>query len=89
MSQRGIRIALAASLAVLLVGGLLFALRSTSGVGKTRLTAYFENSNGIYPGDEVRILGVPVGEIETIEPQPRQAKITLWVDDEYKIPADA
>jgi phospholipid/cholesterol/gamma-HCH transport system substrate-binding protein len=58
-------------------------------MGKTLLTAYFDNSTGIYPGDEVRILGVPVGEIETIEPQPQRAKVTFWVDDKYKIPADA
>src|SRR5215207_9965684 len=51
-------------------------------------TAYFENSNGIFPGDEVYILGVPVGEIDTIEPQPQRAKITFWVDDAHKLPAD-
>ena len=51
--------------------------------------AYFENSNGIFPGDEVRILGVPVGAIDSIEPQPQRAKITFWVDDKYKVPADA
>ena len=31
---------------------------------------YFANSNGIYAGDDVRILGVPVGKIDKIEPQP-------------------
>ena len=72
----------------LLVGGLLIAVQSGP-VNKTRITAYFENSNGIYPGDDVRILGVPVGEIETIEPQPQRAKITFWVDGKYKVPADA
>ena len=40
-------------------------------------------------GDEVRILGVPVGKIETIEPQPQRAKITFWIDAKYQIPADA
>ena len=82
------RIALSAALAVLLVGGLLIAVQSGP-INKTRLTAYFENSNGIYPGDDVKILGVPVGEIETIEPQPQRAKITFWVDGKYQVPADA
>ncbi len=82
------RIALSAALVVLLVGGLLIAVQSGP-INKTRLTAYFENSNGIYPGDDVKILGVPVGEIETIQPQPQRAKITFWVDGKYKIPADA
>ena len=35
------------------------------------------------------ILGVPVGKIDKIEPQPTRAKITFWFDDKYKVPADA
>lgn len=89
MSARGARIALAIVSVVLIVSGLVVALRSDGVVGKTRLTAYFDNSTGIFPGDEVRILGVPVGEIDTIEPQPQRAKVTFWVADRYKIPADA
>ena len=87
-AARVARIALSATLVALLVGGLLIAVQSGP-INKTRITAYFENSNGIYPGDDVRILGVPVGEIETIEPQPQRAKITFWVDGKYRIPADA
>jgi phospholipid/cholesterol/gamma-HCH transport system substrate-binding protein len=58
-------------------------------IGKTRLTAYFDNSNGIFVGDEIRILGVPVGAIDAIEPQPQRAKISFWVDSTYKVPAEA
>jgi phospholipid/cholesterol/gamma-HCH transport system substrate-binding protein len=57
-------------------------------VGKTEVTAYFDNSNGIYVGDDVMILGVPVGSIDKIEPQPQRAKITFHVDDNYNVPAD-
>ena len=53
------------------------------------MVAYFDNSNGIFPGDDVRILGVPVGKIDKIEPQPERVKITFWFDDKYKVPADA
>ncbi len=63
--------------------------RDGSGVGRTHLVAYFDNSNGIFVGDEVRIVGVPVGEIDEIEPQPMQVKISFWLDDQYKVPADA
>jgi phospholipid/cholesterol/gamma-HCH transport system substrate-binding protein len=89
VKYRGLRLTLAITLVAVLVGGLFIGLRSATGVGKTRVTAYFDNSNGIYPGDQVRILGVPVGEIETIEPQPLRAKVTFWVDDKYKVPAAA
>ncbi|BBY93365.1 Mce family protein Mce3D [Mycobacterium gallinarum] len=53
------------------------------------LVGYFENSNGIYVGDDVVILGVPVGTVKSIEPQPLRTKITFTVDDEYDVPADA
>ena len=53
------------------------------------MVAYFVSSEGIYAGDEVRILGVPVGRIDKIEPQPQRAKITFWFDSTYQVPADA
>jgi len=40
-------------------------------------------------GDEVRIVGVPVGEIERIDPEPQRVKISFWLDDQHKVPADA
>lgn len=73
---------------VLTVGSVL-AIRLGEGTGHRRITAYFLNSNGLFPGDDVVILGVPVGEIDSIEPQPERAKVTFHVDDQYKVPADA
>jgi phospholipid/cholesterol/gamma-HCH transport system substrate-binding protein len=56
---------------------------------KTTIVAYFANSNGIYVGDTVRILGVSVGSIVKIEPRPDAAKITFSFDSRYPVPADA
>ncbi|MGY3554785.1 MCE family protein [Williamsia sp. R60] len=53
------------------------------------LVGYFSSSNGIYVGDDVRILGVPVGSVEKIEPRPGDTKITFSVDEKYKVPANA
>ena len=64
-------------------------LHSAGAAHSERSSAYFANSNGIFVGDEVRILGVPVGKIETIEPQPNRVKITFWYDAKYQVPADA
>ena len=89
MSTRKRRLGLAAVLVVTLITGLVVILRDGAGVGRTHLVAYFDNSNGIFVGDEVRIVGVPVGVIDKIEPQPLQVKISFWLDDEYKVPADA
>jgi phospholipid/cholesterol/gamma-HCH transport system substrate-binding protein len=83
------RIALAAALVLALVAGIAVVARGGGVVGRTHLVAYFDNSNGIFVGDEVRIVGVPVGEIERIEPEPQRVKISFWLDDQYKVPADA
>ncbi|MBI3213435.1 MAG: MCE family protein [Mycobacterium sp.] len=89
MSTRFRRLALAAVLVCALIAGSVVILRDGAAAGRTHLVAYFDNSNGIFVGDEVRIVGVPVGLIEKIEPQPLQVKISFWLDDKYKVPADA
>jgi phospholipid/cholesterol/gamma-HCH transport system substrate-binding protein len=88
--NRTIRIGVAITLVSLLAGGIAVVARALwNSANKTHVVAYFDNSNGIFPGDEVRILGVPVGAIERIEPQPQRAKISFWVEDKYQVPADA
>jgi phospholipid/cholesterol/gamma-HCH transport system substrate-binding protein len=72
---------------MLLVAGVVVAA-TTRQSGRTTLVAYFDNSNGIFRGDDVMMLGVPVGKIDSIEPEPSRAKITFWVDGKYKVPAD-
>ena len=89
MRSKNARIGLAAALVLVLIAGIFLVNRAAGGIGKTYVTAYFANSNGIFPGDEVRILGVAVGQVDTITPEPTRAKIRFWVNDEYKVPADA
>lgn len=86
---RTARILLAVALAVILAGGAVVLLRNTERVNRTHVVAYFENTNGIYAGDDVRIVGVPVGRIESIEPQPTSVKVSFWFDSKYRVPADA
>jgi phospholipid/cholesterol/gamma-HCH transport system substrate-binding protein len=87
MTPRRVKAAVAALLAVLLVGGVAVVLTARY-IGKTTVVAYFDNTNGLFRGDDVMMLGVPVGKIVNIEPEPSRAKVTFWVDDTYKIPAD-
>ena len=79
----------AIGLVVLLVAGVVVLLRTSDTINRTNVVAYFENSNGIYVGDDVRILGVNVGRIHKIEPQPDRVKISFWYDSKYKVPAEA
>ncbi len=58
-------------------------------VEKNTYSAYFAETNGLFVGDEIRILGVPVGEVDKIEPQPTSSKVTFSVDKQYPVPADA
>lgn len=89
MNRGNARIGLAAMLLLALVAGVVVMLRASEVDRRTTVVAYFDNSNGIFVGDEVRILGVPVGRIDRIEPQPERVRITFWYDDKYQVPADA
>jgi len=78
--------------AVVLIAVLIGALVTVwPGDGLRRITVegYFANSNGIFVGDEVRILGVTVGKIESIEPQATRVKIRFSYPAKYEVPADA
>ncbi|WP_238963322.1 MCE family protein [Mycobacterium paraintracellulare] len=79
---------MAIALIAVLVGGIVTVVRSAAGVGRTTVIGYFANSTGLYNGDNVVVLGVPVGKIEKIEPQPDHVRITFWFNDKYKAPAD-
>ena len=89
MRKFPLRTGLVVALIVVVVIGGVLVMRAVNHVGRTQLTAYFDNSNGLFTGDEVRILGVPVGAVETIEPEPQRVKVTFWVDGKHKVPADA
>lgn len=79
---------LAVALALVLVVGGAFALRQIA-FGPKTISALFTSATGIYPGDEVRVSGVKVGTIEAIEPEGTQTRITLKVDRDVPVPADA
>jgi phospholipid/cholesterol/gamma-HCH transport system substrate-binding protein len=87
--SRKARFGVVAVLAVALVAAIVVVGRSTAGFARTHVVAYFANSNGLFVGDEVRVLGVPVGEITEIEAQPQQVKVSFWIDNQYKVPAEA
>lgn len=85
VGSRGLRYAIVIALVAVLVGG-VYVLSST---GNNRsIVGYFTSAVGLYPGDQVRILGVPVGQVDTIEPRPSDVKITMSVSKDIKIPKD-
>lgn len=83
-TKAGIAIALVAAILAAVVLWWLFDKLTT-----TKITAYFDRSVGIYEGSDVRILGVPVGSVDSVEPEGDQVKVVMSVDREYDVPADA
>ncbi|MDG5486851.1 virulence factor Mce family protein [Mycolicibacterium gadium] len=53
------------------------------------VVAYFEQANALYPGDDVAIMGVPVGSVDAVEPAGDKMKVTFHYQSKYKVPADA
>lgn len=89
MNKRYARMGLIGVLTLTLIAAIVVVVNPPFRGHHRYVTAYFTNSNGIFPGDEVRILGVPVGKIDTITPEPTRAKITFWYDGRYQVPAKA
>ncbi|HEY3558671.1 MAG TPA: MCE family protein [Kribbella sp.] len=52
-------------------------------------TAYFPRAVSVYPGSDVRILGIKVGEVESITPAGRSVRVKFWWDAKHKVPANA
>jgi len=72
--------------AALVVGGVLVYHASHKG---TQVTAYFSGTIGVYPGSTVRVLGVPVGTVDSVQPQGTEVKVTMTVNSGVAVPADA
>jgi len=54
-----------------------------------RVTAYFTGAVGLYPDSDVRVLGVVVGTVDDVEPQGEKVRVTMSLDPEVDVPADA
>lgn len=79
---------LTASLALVLIS--LVGGCTLPGVGAREITATLGDGAGLYVGNDVGVLGVPVGKVTKVEPAGKVVKVTLKVTDpDIKIPADA
>jgi phospholipid/cholesterol/gamma-HCH transport system substrate-binding protein len=79
----------------LLIPGLIVALLGAAALvmfqseDRKTLTAHFPRTIAIYEGSEVRILGVPVGNVDSVTPSGTDVVVTMSYDAETKVPADA
>ena len=63
-SRKRMTLAAAVCAVVLVAVAAVWWITGTRGPGDYRITAHVESSTGIYAGDEVTVLGVPVGTIK-------------------------
>lgn len=77
---------LAAVVVLLLIAAALLFLNN--GDGKRYLTVDFEQTNSVYKGSDVKILGVPVGTVEELTPRGNVVRVKIAYDGKQKLPAD-
>ncbi len=65
--------------AMLLFGG---------GDDKRYVTVEFDQVNSVYKNSDVKVLGVPIGTIESLTPRGDVVRVKLSYDSKYKLPAD-
>lgn len=82
----GVSKLLAAVIVLLLVAATLLFLNS--GGDKRFMTVDFEQTNSVYKGSEVRILGVPVGKVEKLTPRGDVVRVKIAYDGKQKLPND-
>ena len=60
-----------------------------SGPKQKTITADFPRTVSLYEGSDVRVLGVPVGKVDSVTPSGTQVVVTMHYDADVKVPANA
>jgi virulence factor Mce-like protein len=81
---RGVAIAVVAALVV--AAALWWLLVDAN---QRRYTAVFTGVVGLYEDNDVRVLGVKVGHVDSVEPQGDLVRVQMLVDREIKLPSNA
>jgi phospholipid/cholesterol/gamma-HCH transport system substrate-binding protein len=80
-----VMLAASAGVAVLL----LVAFVIFPGDGSRTLTAHFDRAVAVYPGTELRVMGVRIGEVTDVVPDGNSVRVEMTYDAQYKLPASA
>lgn len=79
----------------LIVPAVIVALLTAAAVTMFRgeeqrhVTAHFPRTVSVYEGSDVRVLGVPVGRVESVTPSGTKVEVKMSYDPKVQIPADA
>ena len=79
-------VALASVLAVLIAAGVWVV---SAGLGGRTVTAYFAGASALFPDNQVEVLGVQVGKIDSVTPEGTRVRVEMTITDkDLKLPAD-
>ncbi|HVV12667.1 MCE family protein [Amycolatopsis sp.] len=86
LSGKVFRIAVVLVVAGLVAAGVVVVF---GGSAQRNGTAYFTQAKGLYVGDDVQLLGVRIGKVTAITPEPGQVRVDFSYDADHPLPADA
>ena len=66
--------------AAILIGAGILGVRLFAGSRTIEVQAVFDQTVGLYPGSDVRVLGVPVGHVTSIKPEGKIVRVRMAVD---------
>jgi phospholipid/cholesterol/gamma-HCH transport system substrate-binding protein len=79
-------VAIISVIVLLVVAGVVYLLNRPAG---RSYSAMMTSVVGMYPGADVRVLGVPVGEVDYVRPEGQLVRVGFHVDDDVQVPAGA
>ena len=79
-------VAVACVLALVIAAAVWWIFQSAN---TRRISAYFDQTIGVYAGSDVRVLGVKVGTIDAVTPAGTQVRVDMSVDRSVRIPSGA
>ncbi|MBV9486594.1 MAG: MCE family protein, partial [Frankiaceae bacterium] len=80
--------AVLAVVAVLAAAGTV-AVILLRGPGSITITAVFRRTPGLFPGNHVDVLGIPVGTIKKVTAEPNDVIVVMSVHSDVRVPRDA
>lgn len=83
-----LRVVLFVGLTVALIVVITVQIARVSTGGGYQLVATFDDVSGLREGDQVKIAGAPVGQVDTIKVVNGRAEITMEVQDAIRVPSD-
>ena len=59
------------------------------GSDERAVTAHFDRAIAVYPGTDLRVMGVQIGKVTAVVPEGNSVRVEMKYDANYKLPADA